>query len=44
MGRGTVSGAGQFGIKLVYAHPLGPREEKTLSQTLDKAAKKFKLE
>jgi hypothetical protein len=34
----------QFGIKLVYAHPLGPREEKALSQALEKAAKKFKLE
>ncbi|KAK4106517.1 hypothetical protein N658DRAFT_415039 [Parathielavia hyrcaniae] len=33
----------QFGIKLVYAHPLSPREEKALSQALEKAAKKFKL-
>jgi hypothetical protein len=34
----------QFGLKLVYAHPLSPREEKTLTQALEKAAKKFKLE
>ncbi len=33
-----------FGTKLVYAHPLSPREEKILSQVLEKAAKKFKLE
>ncbi|KAK4123810.1 hypothetical protein N657DRAFT_573141 [Parathielavia appendiculata] len=33
----------QFGIKLVYAHPLSPRDEKALSQALEKAAKKFKL-
>ncbi|KXX75095.1 hypothetical protein MMYC01_208036 [Madurella mycetomatis] len=40
----TASGARQFGIKLVYAYPLSPREEKVLSQALDKAAKKFKLD
>lgn len=40
----AASGARQFGIKLVYAHPLSPREEKALSQTLDRAVKKFKLE
>lgn len=34
----------QFGMKLVYAHPLSPREEKMLSQALEKAARKFKLE
>lgn len=34
----------EFGIKLVYAHPLGSREEKTLTQALERAAKKFKLE
>jgi hypothetical protein len=34
----------QFGMKLVYAHPLSPKEEKALSQALEKAAKKFKLE
>jgi hypothetical protein len=34
----------QFGMKLVYAHPLSPREEKSLAQALEKAAKKFKLE
>lgn len=34
----------QFGMKLVYAHPLSPREEKNLTQALEKAAKKFKLE
>ncbi|KAK4140338.1 uncharacterized protein C8A04DRAFT_15031 [Dichotomopilus funicola] len=33
-----------FGTKLVYAHPLSPREEKSLSQALEKAAKKFKLD
>jgi hypothetical protein len=31
-------------MKLVYAHPLGPREEKVLTQALERAAKKFKLE
>lgn len=35
---------GQCSIKLVYAHPLSPREQKALSQALDKAARKFKLE
>ncbi|KAH6636551.1 hypothetical protein F5144DRAFT_183998 [Chaetomium tenue] len=34
----------QFGLKLVYAHPLSPREEKGLTQALEKAAKKFKLD
>ncbi|KAK4043998.1 hypothetical protein C8A01DRAFT_43161 [Parachaetomium inaequale] len=34
----------QFGLKLVYAHPLSPREEKTLTQALEKAARKFKLD
>jgi len=34
----------QFGMKLVYTHPLSPREEKVLTQALEKAAKKFKLE
>lgn len=33
-----------FGTKLVYAHPLSPREEKSLAQALEKTAKKFKLE
>ncbi|KAK4137415.1 hypothetical protein BT67DRAFT_431722 [Trichocladium antarcticum] len=33
-----------FGMKLVYAHPLCPKEEKALSQALEKAAKKFKLD
>ncbi|KAK3899820.1 hypothetical protein C8A05DRAFT_17804 [Staphylotrichum tortipilum] len=36
--------ASQFGTKLVYAHPLSPREEKILAQALEKAAKKFKLD
>ncbi|KAK4157922.1 hypothetical protein C8A00DRAFT_11254 [Chaetomidium leptoderma] len=40
---GTQNSA-QFGMKLVYAHPLSPREEKVLTQALEKAAKKFKLE
>jgi hypothetical protein len=31
-------------MKLVYTHPLSPREEKVLTQALEKAAKKFKLE
>ncbi|KAH6850162.1 hypothetical protein B0I37DRAFT_413580 [Chaetomium sp. MPI-CAGE-AT-0009] len=34
----------QFGLKLIYAHPLSPREEKALTQALEKAAKKFKLD
>lgn len=34
----------QFGMKLVYAHPLNLREEKAVSQALEKAAKKFKLQ
>ncbi|KAL2271631.1 hypothetical protein VTJ83DRAFT_1002 [Remersonia thermophila] len=34
----------RFGIKLVYAHPLSPREEKTLRQAFDKAAKKYHLD
>jgi hypothetical protein len=34
----------RFGMKLMYTHPLDPREEKSLRQALDKAAKKFHLE
>ncbi|KAL2018795.1 hypothetical protein VTK56DRAFT_353 [Thermocarpiscus australiensis] len=34
----------RFGMKLVYVHPLDPRKEKRLSQALEKAAKKFKLD
>ncbi|KAK3295944.1 uncharacterized protein B0H64DRAFT_159563 [Chaetomium fimeti] len=34
----------QFGLKLIFAHPLSPREEKGLTQALEKAAKKFKLD
>ncbi|KAL2167568.1 hypothetical protein VTG60DRAFT_1114 [Thermothelomyces hinnuleus] len=33
----------QFGLRLAYAHPLSPREEKALAGALEKAAKKFKL-
>ncbi|KAK4237056.1 hypothetical protein C8A03DRAFT_35015 [Achaetomium macrosporum] len=42
--RSGVRDSTQFGLKLVYAHPLSPREEKALSQALEKAAKKFKLD
>jgi hypothetical protein len=31
-------------MRLIYAHPLSPREEKHLSQALAKAARKFNLE
>ncbi|AEO69261.1 db4775cd-5840-4107-a235-7fb1b7530d64 [Thermothielavioides terrestris] len=33
-----------FGMRLIYAHPLSPREEKHLSQALAKAARKFNLD
>ncbi|KAK4252307.1 hypothetical protein C7999DRAFT_36827 [Corynascus novoguineensis] len=42
--RAVAQNSTQFGIKLAYAHPLSPREEKALEQALDKAAKKFKLD
>ncbi|KAL2201269.1 hypothetical protein P885DRAFT_26500 [Corynascus similis CBS 632.67] len=42
--RAVAPNSTQFGIKLAYAHPLSPREEKALEQALDKAAKKFKLD
>ncbi|KAM7204075.1 hypothetical protein V8F20_003773 [Naviculisporaceae sp. PSN 640] len=45
----AVSGAvlpshpGQFGIKLVHVGSAGARDERILAQTMEKAAKKFKL-
>ncbi|KAL1842745.1 hypothetical protein VTJ49DRAFT_4383 [Mycothermus thermophilus] len=34
----------RFGTKLIYSHPLDPREEKSLRQAFDKAAKKYHLD
>ncbi|KAL2156154.1 hypothetical protein VTH82DRAFT_899 [Thermothelomyces myriococcoides] len=33
----------QFGLRLVYAYPLSPREEKALASAFEKAVRKFKL-
>ncbi|KAK4196644.1 hypothetical protein QBC40DRAFT_6502 [Triangularia verruculosa] len=33
----------QTGMKFIHAHPLSPKDERTLSQTIEKTAKKFKL-
>ncbi|KAK3302157.1 uncharacterized protein B0T15DRAFT_294680 [Chaetomium strumarium] len=40
----SVRDSTRFGLRLVYAHPLSPREEKALSQVLEKSARKFKLD
>ncbi|KAK0669512.1 hypothetical protein QBC41DRAFT_108034 [Cercophora samala] len=33
----------QTGMKFIHAHPLTPKDERVLSQTIEKTAKKFKL-
>ncbi|KAK0737012.1 hypothetical protein B0T21DRAFT_410483 [Apiosordaria backusii] len=33
----------QTGMKFIHAHPLSPKDERILSQTIEKTAKKFKL-
>ncbi|KAK4178442.1 hypothetical protein QBC36DRAFT_344603 [Triangularia setosa] len=33
----------QTGMKFIHAHPLSPKDERILSQTIEKTARKFKL-
>ncbi|KAK0645993.1 hypothetical protein B0T16DRAFT_328631 [Cercophora newfieldiana] len=42
-GVGLGKDADQFGMKLVYAGMLSPRDERVLNQTLDKTARRFKI-